>query len=165
MVPTVREFHRYQKYKNIMDNISQSRLVGLHPVLQERAARFCDQCAARGITVRITEGYRSYAQQKERSGTLGIAARVWHSYGLAFDFTPMVDGEPLEDRLAPSWSTCIALGEALGLCSGSRWPEPDTDLPHFQLTGRFPDIPDDEVLWIMQDGGLAALWVETGLEG
>jgi len=162
-----------------MDNISEARLIGLHPVLQDKARQFVDQCDAEGITVRITQGYRSYNEQlelwqkgRDEHGNIINPSLVvtharpgysWHSYGMAFDFCPMVNGIP-EWGNPPLWDRCIAIGEGLGLFSGSRWAAPQTDRPHFQLTGRFPEAPDNEVLEIMATSGLAQLWIDSGIE-
>jgi hypothetical protein len=76
------------------------------------------------------------------------------------DFDIQVSGGSLDwSGNDPAWKSTIAAGEALGLYSGAEF-RTFPDKPHFQLTGRFPVTPDDEVLILFKGGGLDAVWAE-----
>jgi hypothetical protein len=48
----------------------------------------------------------------------------------------------------------VAVGESLGLVSGISWK----DEPHFELTGKYPSDPTQEVQDLFTSGGLPAVW-------
>lgn len=84
----------------------------------------------------------------------------WHEFGLAVDVVPFESsGEADWDEAHPIWSELVDSGEMLGLTSGKSW----NDEPHFQLTGRFPETPTDEVRRLFASGGLQAVWNAAGL--
>lgn len=88
------------------------------------------------------------------------AGQSWHNYGCAFDiFIATSYGIDWTGNDA-AWQACISVGESLGLTAGAEWHGMETDRPHFQLTGRFPVTPDDEVLYLFKNGGLDAVWSE-----
>jgi peptidoglycan L-alanyl-D-glutamate endopeptidase CwlK len=129
---------------------------------------------ALGFIIRVDQGLRTwpqqaalYAQGRTQPGKVVTYAQPgysWHNYALALDFVPMVSGEPIWDRTNPAYAKTIEIAESLGLVSGSRWPDPKTDFPHLQLTGRFPEAaPDDYCRYLFTEGGLAAVWREVDL--
>lgn len=69
-------------------------------------------------------------------------------------------GQPDWDISHPAWDRLTSVGISLGLTSGSTW-RTFKDYPHFQLTGRFPVNPDDEVRTLFRDGGIMAVWQES----
>lgn len=121
----------------------------------------------------IPQGLRSFKQQKDlwlkgrdNNGTIldphqivtdAAPGHSWHEFGLAVDVCPCEfisrpDWEPTN----PIWQRLGSMGESLGLVWGGRWHHPDQ--PHFQLTGKFPVSPTDEVRKIMTDEGISAVW-------
>ena len=173
-----------------MDAISESRLAQVHPVLAAHAVQLLDRFDADNTPLRVTQGLRSWQQQeaiwlegRDAQGNIVDPTKVvtnappgssWHEYGLAFDVVPMIEvnGNPL--ILTPDWNTehsiwqhIIAVGESLGMYSGSHFgehsPHPRPDDPHFQEVGRFHVSPDDEVRSIYNQGGIPAVWAASGL--
>jgi|SRR5208283_4803762 len=154
-----------------MDSVSESRLQLVCPALAEKIHRLAEMVADAGIVFRVTQGLRSWAEQDAlyQQGrtvpgeivTEAPAGASWHEFGLAVDLVPM---DPLPDwNLAhPVWAKLVAAGESLGLYSGSQFSH-IKDEPHFQLTGRFPVSPDDEVRQIFLDQGMSTVWSEAGL--
>jgi len=126
-----------------MSTFTQDRDLGsLHPKVRQLAERFVAACAAEGIEILITETARSNARQrwlafrgKSRAGSGGS----YHNYGMAFDFVPLVDGQPVWDR-GDLWQRAGELGEGAGLEWGGRW-DSFPDKPHLQYTGGL-SIPD-----------------------
>ena len=130
---------------------------------------------AQGFTVRISQGLRTFSEQdalydmgRTAPGNIVTYAKggeSWHNYGLAIDFVPMENGEPIWDRAHPAYTKTIETAESLGLISGSRWPEPKTDFPHLQLTGRFPEAaPDSYCKLLFREGGLVSVWNEVSTD-
>jgi predicted transcriptional regulator len=62
------------------------------------------------------------------------------------------------------WQRMLAVGNSVGLVEGAEW-RTFPDWPHFQLTGKWPVTPDDEVRQVFLDGGMLAVWEQGGLEG
>jgi peptidoglycan LD-endopeptidase CwlK len=124
------------------------------------------------ILFRITQGLRTwaeqaalYAQGRTVPGKIVTDAppgSSWHNYGLAFDIVPMTDVGPDWNITHPVWQRLIAVGESQGLVAGALF-RAFPDRPHFQLTGRFPVTPDDEVRQIYENEGLQALWQQANI--
>jgi hypothetical protein len=124
-----------------------------------------------GTVFRVTQGYRSWAEQdalyQQGRTTLGEivtdapAGSSWHEYGLACDVVPM---DPLPDwnLTHPAWARLVAAGESLGLYSGDEFTH-RKDEPHFQLTGRYPVSPNEEVKQVLLNEGMEAVWQQAGL--
>lgn len=163
-----------------MNQSTISRLEQLFPPLKEKGYELIRQLAAQGIDVEVDQGLRTWPQQTalwqegrnpdgsyidpiHQTGvvTHAKAGQSWHNYGCAFDFDIQTTAGGLDwTGTSPAWVATIAAGEALGLVSGSEWHGREVDKPHFQLTGRFPVTPDDEVLILFKGGGLDAVWAE-----
>jgi len=167
-----------------VDAISLARIGELHPELARRWTQADQLLEAQGIRIRVDQGLRTMSQQQSiwqegrnpdgsfidpihRKGvvTYAKAGQSYHNYGLALDGVPMVNGEPVWDRETEPgltlYAKMVTAGETVGLTSGSRWPEPKTDFPHFQLTGKFlEDEPDDSVKALFDAGGLPAVWAQ-----
>src|ERR1700692_426405 len=134
----------------MMDPTSETRLQQVFPVLAERVRAMAEQLAGEGIDIRVVQGLRTwaeqtalYAQGRTTPGNIVTEARAgysWHEFGLAVDIVPMNGPEPMWNN-PDIWDRIIAAGEVLGLTSGKAWH----DVPHFQLTGKFPATPTDEV--------------------
>jgi hypothetical protein len=85
----------------------------------------------------------------------------WHSFGMAVDVVPFDSQQhPDWNESHPVWQEIVTKGEALGLVSGISFE----DTPHFQLVGRFPTTPDDEVRALAQTGGMQAVWQAANIQ-
>lgn len=156
-----------------MDPTSESRLVQVNPLLAQKIRALAALLADEGIQLRVTQGLRSwndqaalYAQGRTVPGKVVTNAPPgysWHQFGLAVDVVPIdQSGQPDWNANHPSWKRIVALGESLGMVSGSTFVHcPDN--PHFQLTGSFPVSPTEEARQVFQLAGMTAVWVEAGL--
>ena len=155
-----------------MDAISEERLKDVHPLLAEKIHSLAAQLLSEGISVRVTQGMRSwdeqarlYAQGRSTPGkilTNAPAGSSWHQYGLAVDLVPMIELGPDWNTTHPTWLRMIEIGKGLGLVSGSVW-RTFADYPHFQLTGNLPVSPGPQARILLSDHGIAAVWKATGL--
>ncbi len=157
-----------------MDNISETRLNEVHPALAALIRKLHDMLAPE-FEIRVTQGLRSwseqatlYAQGRTTPGKIITNAppgTSWHNYGLAVDVVPMTVGtnQPDWDVSHSDWQRIHAVAQSLGLVCGADF-RTFKDWPHLQLTGRFPASPSDEVKQLFHDGGILAVWQESGLE-
>lgn len=87
------------------DKLSVDRLNKLHPKVRNTFKNFIEAAETRlNITLRITDGYRSIAQQDElyaqgrtkpgKIVTNSKGGQSYHNYGLAVDLVPMVGNKP-----------------------------------------------------------------------
>lgn len=167
-----------------MDATSEARLEQVYPPLAEKIRATADALLVKRILVHVVQGLRTWAEQyalwekgRNLNGQIVDPTAVvthakpgssYHNFGLAVDCAPFdIEGQPDWNASHPAWQRMIAVGEAQGLYSGSHfkvlhdgvvYPEPD--MPHFQLTGRFPSEPDDEVLYLFKEAGLHGVWNE-----
>lgn len=156
-----------------MNAISEARLQEVHPKLAERVRSMAELLESENIEIQVTQGYRSwqeqaelYAQGRTAPGSIVTNAEPGHSYhnfGLAVDVAPFDGGIPDWDANHPAWKRIVAVGLSVGLVSGSEW-RTFPDWPHFQMTGRLPVSPDDSVRGTFTEGGVDAVWNETGLD-
>lgn len=156
----------------MLSAISLARLEELHPELSKRIKQL-DQMAPE-LNIQVTQGLRSWNEQDtlyaEGRTTPGpIVTNVqgghsWHCFGMAVDVVPkdVKPGQPDWDKFNSAWRKLTSIGESLGLVSGSTW-RTFKDYPHFQLTGRFPVNPDDEVRLIFREAGMAGVWRESNI--
>ena len=155
-----------------MDPISEARLGEVHPALAEKIRSMAEMLALENITIKVTQGLRTwdqqavlYAQGRTAPGNIVTDAgpgTSWHNYGLAVDVAPFDDGIPDWNVSHPAWKRIVSVGESVGLVSGSAW-RTFPDWPHFQLTGQLPVSPDDAVRAAYATGGQDAVWSDTGL--
>lgn len=159
-----------------MDAVSEARLQSVHPQLASAVRKMADMLAVSGVTIKVTQGLRSWNDQqvlwqkgRDADGNITNPAQVvtkappghsWHNFGLAVDVAPFQDGTPDWNVAHPVWQKIVAVGESLGLVSGSSW-RTFPDWPHFQMTGVWPVSPDDEVRQTFKDGGVVAVWNES----
>ena len=118
--------------------------------------------------IEVTQGLRTwaeqdalYAQGRTTPGeivTHAAGGYSWHNFGMAIDLVPedITPGQPDWNLNNPVWARMVSIAESLGLVSGAEWHGADLDVPHVQLTGRFPVSPNDEVRAIFQQRGLIA---------
>lgn len=161
-----------------MDPASESRLDAIHPTLASKIRQMADMLSAEGIQIRVTQGLRSWVQQlslysqgRDINGNVVDLSKVvtkappgysWHQFGLAVDVAPFDVNIPDWNLNHPAWKRIVAVGESLGLFSGSEFRS-FPDWPHFQFTGSCPESPDDEVRQVFKDGGTLAVWDLAGL--
>lgn len=117
-------------------------LKNMHQVLQDKCAQFVKACAAKGIQVGITQGFRTieyqnqlYAQGRTKPGRIVTNCKGGyspHNYGLAFDFCIYENGKIDWDSRNKKWGLAGAIGESLGLEWGGRWTQ-FVDMPHLQF--------------------------------
>jgi peptidoglycan L-alanyl-D-glutamate endopeptidase CwlK len=153
-----------------MNSSTIMRIEQLFPPLKVKAYQLIQQLSLQGIDVEVSQGLRTwpeqealYAQGRTSPGPIVTNAspeKSWHTFACAFDFDIVTTDGGLDwTGNSPAWNSVISAGESLGLYSGAEF-RTFPDKPHFQLTGRFPVTPDDEVLILFRGGGLAAVWAE-----
>lgn len=147
-----------------MDITSEQRLAEVIPQLADLIRQLADQLAKENITIRVTQGLRTFEQQEAlynqgrlEPGHMVTDARAgesWHNYGCAVDVAPFDDGIPDWNVEHPAWARLVRIGVSLGLRSGISWK----DEPHFEYTGTFPPNPPQSVKDIFATGGVEAVW-------
>lgn len=133
------------------------------PQLAALVRQMADQLALENITIRVTQGLRTWMDQDKlyaigrilpgREVTKAKGGESWHNYGCAVDVAPFDEGIPDWDLDHPAWARIVALGESLGLRSGISWK----DEPHFELTGAYPPEPPAEIQ-ALYSSGIQAVW-------
>lgn len=117
-----------------VDERSEKAIVTLHRKVQPLARALVRNAAAAGITIKVTSGTRTYAEQDAlfRKGNVTKARGGFsnHNFGLAFDVTIFKGDQPVWE--SPQYRTVGSLGKALGLTWGGDW-KGFIDEPHFQL--------------------------------
>ncbi|RHW37687.1 M15 family peptidase [Lysinibacillus yapensis] len=123
---------------------------GIHPVVKERVNQLIEQTAAKGISIVITDGFRSTEEQnqiyeKGRSLEGNVVTHAkggesYHNFGLAVDFaieTP--SGQVIWDIYydgngngQSDWMEVAETAKALGFEWGGDWAE-FKDYPHLQM--------------------------------
>jgi len=151
----------------VLTDTSLARLGEVHPELARRIKQIDVMLPSLGL--QVTQGLRSwseqdalYAEGRTAPGSIvtnSPGGSSWHNFGLACDIVPedITPGQPDWDISHPAWGRLVSVGQSLGLVSGSEW-KTFKDYPHFQLTGRFPVNPDDEVRYIFKEGGIQGVW-------
>ncbi|MFB9328398.1 M15 family metallopeptidase [Paenibacillus aurantiacus] len=125
-------------------------VTGLHPEVAAKAYQLKEAGKQRGIAIRITDDFRSAAEQdalyrKGRSEPGSIVTNVkgghsYHNYGLAVDFAlEMADGEIIWDleydgngNGQADWMEIVTLAKGLGFSWGGDW-KGFPDYPHLQM--------------------------------
>lgn len=124
----------------LVDARSETAIATLHPRVQPLARQLVRDAAAAGITIKVTSGTRTYAEQdslyeqgRSRTGSVVTNARGGqsnHNFGVAFDVTVFDGVVPIWE--SPRYKTVGQLGKALGLEWGGDW-KTINDEPHFEL--------------------------------
>ena len=123
----------------------------LHPRLQQKAAELIELCKKNGISIKISECYRTveeqnelYAKGRTAPGSIvtnakGTSYSSQHQWGIAFDFYLDMDidgdGKKSDDAFNNRKSTFNKVGKlakSIGLGWGGDWTSP-VDLPHVYL--------------------------------
>ena len=113
----------------------------IHPLLELKIIQLTTLCTNQGLKIRITQGYRSkaeqdalYAQGRTKPGNKVTNARggySMHNWGVAFDFCRNDGRKPYDD--SDGFFTKVGkIGESIGLEWGGSWKS-IVDKPHFQL--------------------------------
>lgn len=131
---------------------NQEKLVGLHPVVQEKATELIKRAYKRNVELAITEGYRSFAEQQRlynkgrtTSGSIVTNAKPgesYHNYGLAVDIALYKPNgyqlvwdvqRDLDQDGRSDWLEVVDEAKALGFKWGGDW-RTFKDYPHFEYT-------------------------------
>src|SRR5215469_10219579 len=154
-----------------MDSISEDRLKDVHPLLADKVRQMADLLAQEGITIRVTQGLRTwdeqdklYQQGRTTPGEIVTNAQPgysYHNFGLAVDVVPMMPLGPDWDVTHPVWGRTVAVGVSVGLAPGALW-RTFKDYPHFQLTGNLPATPSPQVRAAFQTDGIQGVWQAAG---
>lgn len=122
----------------------------LHPIVAAKQQELIAQTAKVGITILITDGFRSteeqnnlYEQGRSTDGLVVTQVRgghSYHNYGLAIDFALRTkQGEVVWDmkydgngNSKSDWLEVVAIAKKLGFSWGGDWEE-FKDYPHLQM--------------------------------
>lgn len=122
------------------DNLSIARAELLHPIAKQLFTDFIEECERTfNITLRIMQGYRTFAQQqalyaqgRTQPGSIVTNAQEGqsaHNYGLAIDLCHMVEG-------VVDWSFDMSklqpIAQKYGGVWGGSWVHM-VDRPHFEI--------------------------------
>ncbi|MDB5468972.1 MAG: hypothetical protein JWR84_532 [Caulobacter sp.] len=142
----------------------------LAPKFREAVTAALADCAGKGLTAKVNEGFRSnarqawlYAQGRTRPGkkvtNAPTALTSWHGYGLAVDIIHQTKGyEPFGPNGAANekWFADVAAVFKQHSCNwGGDWTNPDT--PHMQW-GKCRPSPSDKARELIAAGGVEAVW-------
>jgi peptidoglycan L-alanyl-D-glutamate endopeptidase CwlK len=123
----------------------------LHPVVEEKKNKLVQQASDQGISIVITEGFRSkeeqdklYAKGRTEEGnivTYSKGGQSYHNYGLAIDFAiQLKDGQVIWDmeydgnnNNQSDWMEVVDIAKNLGFEWGGDW-QGFKDYPHFQMS-------------------------------
>jgi peptidoglycan L-alanyl-D-glutamate endopeptidase CwlK len=161
---------------------SQSRLSEVMPALQDKIHALAAVLKPQGIDLEVIEGLRSWQEsdvlfQEGRTLQNGVwiitdlrhvvtnarGGYSWHNLGMAVDCAPeIIEGQIDWNGDHPQWKRMEEAGVSLGLVTGATWKR-IVDAPHFQLCGRFPTSPNDEVRQLFWGGGMEEVWRAAGL--
>lgn len=136
-----------------------SRDIGqLHPLLRWVIPEIIERCAAAGLPVLVTDGYRTKAEQdalyaKGRTAPGGIVTQVrWpnsaHCWGVAFDFCRNVRGREYDDSDG-FFKRVADIAKPYGLDWGGDWKN-FVDKPHLQLR---EFMPGNSTTWLVRTYG------------
>ncbi|MEH7605487.1 M15 family metallopeptidase, partial [Priestia megaterium] len=121
----------------------------LHPVVEEKKNKLVQQASEQGISIVITEGFRSkeeqdklYAKGRTEEGnivTYSKGGQSYHNYGLAIDFAiQLKEGQVIWDMKydgnnnnQSDWMEVVDIAKNLGFEWGGDW-QGFKDYPHFQ---------------------------------
>ena len=125
----------------VWDEVSDSRINNLHPLVREKARQFINRVEKElGIKLRVTSTLRTYAEQNElyaqgrtKSGAIVTNAKGGesnHNFGTALDVIPIVNGQP--DWSTKHWQEIATIGKSVGFQWGGDW-KGLVDKPHFEM--------------------------------
>lgn len=116
---------------------------GLKPKVRRLMNAFVAECAKQGITILVTQGVRTVAEQnalyalgRTKPGKIVTNAKggtSFHNFNVAFDICFLINKKA---SYTGPWDKVGAIAEKLGLEWGGRW-KGLVDKPHFQYTGGY----------------------------
>lgn len=120
------------------DTYSLAKIAELHPKFRQLAQNFIEDAENQlGITLRIVQGLRTFAQQQAiyNQGrttpgeivTKAKAGQSYHNYGIAIDVVPLIDGKMDWEY---SFEKLVPFAANYGITWGGNFPSPDRD--HFE---------------------------------
>ncbi|CAM3290439.1 M15 family metallopeptidase [Paenibacillus lactis] len=133
-----------------LDKKETPAITGLHPYVLKQKNELVRLTKQRGITIVITDGYRSHEEQtriynqgRTTEGdivTNAKAGQSLHNYGLAIDFAlKLEDGSVIWDMEydgngngKSDWMEVVAIAKELGFEWGGDWDK-FPDYPHLQM--------------------------------
>ena len=129
------------------DKLSEDRILKLHPKVRDTFRAFIEECEeSLNITLRITQGYRTIAEQdalyakgrtapgKEVTNAKGGSS--FHNYGLAVDLANLVnDGKDINWEF--DMFNLRPFAVKYGIEWGGDWKSLK-DFPHFQIAYGYP---------------------------
>lgn len=139
-----------QPDRNPEMNLNAPMPDGLHPVVEEKTNQLQQQAAEKGISIVITDGFRSaedqdklYEKGRSTEGTIVTYAKggeSYHNFGLAVDFAIKIpSGDVIWDmsydgngNSIPDWTEVVSLAKGLGFEWGGDWAR-FKDYPHLQM--------------------------------
>ena|SRR5258708_6900172 len=158
-----------------MDSVSEKRLQEVHPELARRVRLLAEKCAANGITIRVSQGVRTwdqqnllYAQGRTDGGKIVTNApggHSMHNFGLAVDIVPAAEGFPVFtpdwNSMDSRWKQVLMLAQTCQLAEGAQW-RTFPDRPHL-YPAEAPANPDDNIRYLFREGGFQAVWDDVKL--
>ena len=123
------------------DQISETRIGNLHPKVRQIFTSFIEDAEKEfGITLRVSEGYRSIAYQnslyekgRTQSGKIVTNAKggsSYHNYGLAIDLVELKDGKVNWNF---DYSKLLPLARKYNIAWGGLFKN-ILDKPHYEIT-------------------------------
>lgn len=117
-----------------VDPRSEIAIATLHRKVQPLARQLVRLAAKEDITIKVTSGTRTYAEQDALFNKGGVTkargGQSNHNFGLAFDITIFDGPQPVWE--SSDYKVVGEMGESLGLSWGGRWTS-IVDEPHFEL--------------------------------
>lgn len=118
---------------------------GIHAVVKESAIKLIELSYKEGIYVKMTSGFRSFAEQtklynqgrtnNEPIVTNAKAGQSNHNYGLAIDYVLLSeDGKKAIWTVNNDWKRVATIGKSLGFEWGGDWKS-FKDYPHLEMMG------------------------------
>ena len=128
----------YSKEK-VWDFNTELKINTLHPKVRDKAREFINKAEKEGIKLRITSGFRTYAEQdalyaqgRTKGGSIVTNAKAGqssHNFGTAIDVVPIVNGNA---NWKADWNKIATIGKSVGFSWGGDWNS-FKDKPHFEM--------------------------------
>ena len=141
-------YYQYMTKPEINPNVPS--IEGLHPIVQERTNQLVQQAAQKGISIIITDDFRSaadqdllYAKGRSTKGNIVTYAKggeSYHNFGLAVDFAIKTSSNEViwdmkydgNQNSIADWTEVVQLAKELGFEWGGDWTR-FKDYPHLQM--------------------------------
>lgn len=133
----------------MVDARSERLIATLHENVRPYARALLHKAAQQGITLIVTSGTRTYAEQdalfnKRPPVTKARGGHSNHNFGIAFDVTIFEGGVPVWE--SPLYKAVGSMGKSLGLSWGGDWKS-FVDEPHFELRPKWAEeLSENEML-------------------